>query len=100
MAKYASDSPWFGTKVRNGRFLDQLTIRPVPASNDDVTYVIQPQYHLRPDLLAFDIYDNEKLWWVFAQRNMNVIKDPVYDFESGVEIFLPQKASLFRLLGS
>ena len=100
MAKYTSDSPWFDTPNRNGRFLDKLSIRPVPASNDDVTYIIQSQYHLRPDLLAFDIYDNEKLWWVFAQRNMNVIKDPVYDFQSGVEIYLPRRSSLFRLLGS
>ena len=100
MAKYTSDSPWLRTPIQGGRFLDQLRIRPVPASNDDVPYIIQSQYHLRPDLLAFDIYDNEKLWWVFAQRNMNVIKDPVYDFQSGVEIYLPRRSSLLQLIGT
>ena len=41
----------------------------------------------------------KNLYWVFAQRNMDIIKDPVYDMEPGVEIFIPQGESLFRVLG-
>jgi len=99
MAKYNSNSPWFNTNIVNNQYLDRLSIRPIPASNDDVVYTIQPQYNFRPDLLAFDIYDSEKLWWVFAQRNINVLVDPVYDFQAGVEIYLPKKSSLLRTLG-
>lgn len=72
----------------------------MPAESDDLVYEIEPQYTYRPDLLAYDLYGNHKLWWVFAQRNMNVIKDPIYDFEAGVEIYLPKQSSLRELLGA
>jgi hypothetical protein len=57
------------------------------------------QYTHRPDLLAYDLYGDHKLWWVFAQRNINELKDPVFDFEAGVEIYLPKGGNLKRLLG-
>jgi len=45
------------------------------------------------------LYGTPKLWWVFVQRNMDVIKDPIYDFEPGTEIYLPKKSNLERFLG-
>lgn len=99
MANYRSDSPWFRTKIQNNQYLGVLRIRPVPAEADDIVYEIEPQYTYRPDLLAYDLYGNHKLWWVFAQRNMDVIKDPVFDFKPGVEIYLPQKSRLSDILG-
>jgi len=99
MASYSSSSPWNKTKIE-AEYLDILRIRPVPAESDDIVYEIEPQYTYRPDLLAFDLYGNHKLWWVFAQRNMNVIKDPVYDFEAGVEIYLPKGSRLKDILGA
>jgi hypothetical protein len=99
MAKYNSASPYYTTRVRNNQYLDLLNIRPVPRSGDDIRYTIEPQYNYRPDLLAYDIYGNEKLWWVFAQRNMDTLKDPVYDFKAGTEIYLPQGSLLNEFLG-
>ena len=52
MANYSSNSPWKSTKVRNGQYLDILSIRPIPAEADDIPYVIEVQYTHRPDLLA------------------------------------------------
>jgi len=49
--------------------------------------------------LAFDLYGKPALWWVFAQRNMSIIKDPIYDFVPGVKIFLPKKTNLEKFLG-
>ena len=98
MAKYAKTSPWSDTR-QNNFYLDLLEIRPVPAEADDFRYVIENQYRHRPDLLAYDIYGNAKLWWVFVQRNMNVIKDPIYDFEPGIVIYLPKKTNLAKFLG-
>ena len=98
MAKYAKTSPWSDTR-QNNFYLDLLEIRPVPAEADDYRYVIENQYRHRPDLLAYDIYGNAKLWWVFVQRNMNVIKDPIYDFEPGTVIYLPKKTNLAKFLG-
>lgn len=99
MAKYLSYSPWAKTNIINDQYLDVLRIRAVPAEADDVKYTIQEQYTHRPDLLAHDFYGNHKLWWVFAQRNLNVLNDPIFDFEAGVEIYLPKVDTLKKFLG-
>jgi hypothetical protein len=98
MAKYIKSSPWANTP-QNNLYLDLLEIRPVPAEVDDFRYTIENQYRHRPDLLAYDLYGNTKLWWVFVQRNMSVIKDPIYDFEPGTVIFIPKKSNLEKYLG-
>jgi hypothetical protein len=98
MAKYAKTSPWSDTR-QNNFYLNLLEIRPVPSEPDDFRYVIENQYRHRPDLLAYDVYGNAKLWWVFVQRNMSVIKDPIYDFEPGTVIYLPKKTNLSKFLG-
>lgn len=98
MSQYKITSPWYKTPTRNN-YLAYFEIRPVPAEPDDIGYTIDPQYNFRPDLLAYDMYDTTKLWWVFAQRNMNVIRDPIFDFKVGTTIFIPKKTSLFKLLG-
>jgi hypothetical protein len=98
MAKYSASSPWYNT-ASNNLYLDLLTIRPIPSEDDDYAYTLEPQYRHRPDLLAYDLYGSSKLWWVFAQRNMDTIKDPVYDFEPGVTIKIPKHSNLKRYLG-
>lgn len=98
MATYANTSPWFSTKVTQG-YLDILSIRPVAAEADDFVYAIEPQYAHRPDLLSYDLYGTSKLWWVFIQRNMDILQDPIYDFVPGVEIYIPKKTGLFKVLG-
>lgn len=98
MAAYPKSSPWGQTK-QNRFYLELLNIRPVPAEGDDILYTIETQYENRPDLLAYDLYGNAKLWWVFVQRNMSVIKDPIYDFRPGVKIYLPKKSNLQKYLG-
>ena len=98
MANYSKTSPWADTN-QNNFYLDLLEIRPVPSESDDFRYVIENQYRHRPDLLAYDVYGSTKLWWVFVQRNMSVIKDPIYDFEPGTVIYLPKKSNLEKFLG-
>lgn len=98
MATYTKSSPWANT-TQNNLYLNRLEIRPVPAEDDDFKYTIENQYRHRPDLLAYDLYGNPKLWWVFVQRNMSVIKDPIYDFEPGTQIYLPKKSNLEKFLG-
>jgi hypothetical protein len=98
MTTYSRSSPWSITS-QNNLYLELLTMRPVPAEDDDVTYTIETQYTHRPDLLAYDLYDNPKLWWVFVQRNMEIIKDPIFDFEPGVTIRIPKRANIEKYLG-
>jgi hypothetical protein len=97
-ANYTNLSPWYLTRVLSDQ-LDILTIRPVSAEDDDFLYTIESQYAYRPDLLAYDLYGSQNLWWVFLQRNLDVIEDPVFDFVPGVQIYIPKKSSLMKVLG-
>ena len=76
-----------------------MTNRPVPLNPLDQYWEITQTYSLRPDLLAYDLYDDSNLWWVFAQRNPNTIKDPLFDFVTGTKIYLPQLPVLKTALG-
>jgi hypothetical protein len=97
-SNYTNTSPWYNTQVVNN-YLDILTIRPVSSEVDDFLYTIQPQYTYRPDLLAFDLYGEANLWWVFAQRNMDTLQDPILDFVPGTKIYIPKNSSLRNVLG-
>jgi len=99
MYKSQQLSPYGKTDITPAGYLDFLQVRPVPAASDDVLYEILPAYTYRPDLLAFDLYGEKDLWWVFAQRNLDVLKDPVFDFVAGTKIYLPQGANLKKRLG-
>lgn len=98
MADYASTSPYFNTPVNRG-VLEPMVNRPIPKLVDDMTFIITETYNLRPDLLAFDLYGESGLWWVFAQRNPNTLVDPLYDFVTGKRIYLPKQATLKEALG-
>lgn len=98
MATYTKASPWAYTN-QNNLYLELLTIRAVPAEADDYSYTIESQYKHRPDLLSFDLYGTPKLWWVFVQRNMSVLRDPIYDFVPGTTIRLPKKKNVQKFLG-
>ena len=62
-------------------------------------YCLLIQNTYRSDLLAFDMYGDKNLWWVFPQRNIEKLKDPTYDFEAGTEILVPKGPCVKRLLG-
>jgi len=87
------------TPINQTGYLDILKPRPVPVAGDDVLYTITTSYTRRPDLLAYDLYGKRELWWVFAQRNPDIIKDPIYDFVAGTQIYLPQGTNLKNTLG-
>ena len=99
MATYSNTSPWRNTRIIDNKYLGKFEIRPIPAEDDDFLYEVETQYTHRPDLLAYDLYGNSKLWWVFAQRNMDVLKDPVFDLVPGVKIFVPKGPNLKSVLG-
>jgi len=98
MAIYSPTSPYFNTGVTQF-YLDLMINRPVPRSTDDLLIVINTTYQYRPDLLAFDLYGDPSLWWVFYQRNPNTLQAPPLDFKAGVQIYLPQESLLRTELG-
>jgi hypothetical protein len=96
---YPATSPYYATGVVNGRFLDVLVDRPIPKLGSDRYWEITQTYNLRPDMLAYDLYNNSKLWWVFSSRNTNRLKDPFFDFTTGTCIYLPEASTLKQVLG-
>lgn len=98
--KYNKYSPYNRTNTfGNGQFLDLMVYTPISKRPDDITFTINSIYQFRPDLLAYDLYNDTALWWVFKSRNPNVIDDPIFDFRQGVTIFIPQKNTLVSNLG-
>lgn len=98
MANYSTTSPYYLTPYSQF-FLDGMVNRPIPKESDDNLFVINQTYQYRPDLLAFDLYDNPGLWWVFYQRNPNALQAPPWDFEAGKDIYIPKISTLRSVLG-
>ncbi len=98
MANYSATSPYAQTGYSQF-FLDVMVNRPIPRSADDLLFTINTTYQYRPDLLAFDLYNDAGLWWVFYQRNPNSLTAPPMDFEAGVVIYLPKLDTLKSVLG-
>lgn len=97
MIQYSKSSPYYTTSLTNG-YLDILNFRDLPIERDDVLFEITNTYENRPDLLAYDLYQDVNLWWVFAVRNKNIIKDPIFDMTAGKKIYLPKLATIKRAL--
>jgi len=95
---YSKTSPYANTETF-AFFLDVANIPVIPYDPSDTPYRIDNIYEHRPDLLAFDLYGDTALWWVFSVRNPNVLQDPVYDFLPGATIFIPNKDTLTAALG-
>lgn len=95
---YSRYSPYYSTNQDNG-YLDLLSPRNIPFQTDDMFVEIQSKYHQRPDLLSYDLYDTVNLWWVFAIRNPDTIKDPIFDLVSGLRIYLPKITTIKTALG-
>lgn len=98
MAFYGDASPYKDTNFVSG-YLDTMSWRKVPTSADDILFTVTKAYQHRPDLLAYHLYGDVNLWWVFTARNPTILEDPVFDLVAGVQIYLPQQALMKKTLG-
>ena len=96
--KYRSDSPYANTQTYS-YYLDVLSPRRIPPKRDDVLHTLTEVHQYRPDLLAFDLYGNSNLWWVFIARNPNAFEDPIWDFRTGTKFYIPKKDVIETALG-
>jgi hypothetical protein len=76
-----------------------MTYRNIPYQVDDILFTITNEYEHRPDLLAYDLYKDAGLWWVFIVRNISIIEDPIFDFVAGKQIYLPKLSTIKDTLG-
>jgi hypothetical protein len=79
--------------------MDLMVNRPIPKQSDDTLWIINVTYQYRPDLLAYDLYNDATLWWVFYQRNPNTLTKPPFDFAANTFIYLPKISTLKSVLG-
>lgn len=98
MSDYNRYSPYKNTN--QSWYLDIYDPIKIPSSTTDEDYVIPQKYHQRPWMLAKEKYNNERLYFVFAILNMNIIKDPLYDFKAGTTIKIPTNERVQKILGS
>jgi hypothetical protein len=90
---YPVNSPYSATPQLSWR-LGRYQHRAIAPAPTDTRRVLTSRYHHRPDILAFDIYGTPELWWVFMLRNMNLIRDPIYDFVTGIEVVVPSAETI------
>jgi len=98
MSAYSKNSPYFTTDQSKG-YLDVITFRDFPGEDDDILFTLTKNYEYRPDLLAYDLYGDVGLWWVFSVRNKGFIKDPIFDMKNGIQLYLPKLTTIKSALG-
>ena len=98
MAQYDATTAYFNTGYQQF-YLDVMVNRGIPKESDDQMFMIVEAYQYRPDMLALDLYEQPKLWWVFYQRNPNTLSAPPWDFTAGKQIYLPKLSTLRNVLG-
>jgi hypothetical protein len=93
MATYKSSSLYRNTPL-NSKYLENYQPPFVVTPQNVKRMTLVSKYNHRPDLLAYDLYGDAGLWWVFTLYNRNAIVDPIYDFVTGLEINVPDVGSI------
>lgn len=88
---YRKDSFLRNAEIMEKNFLGMNPLPKMSPNVNDSPYTIGHGYHERPDLLAFQLYGNSRLWWVFPLRNPDLIQDPIRDFVAGLTIIVPPR---------
>lgn len=94
---HKSTSPYLNTPIKDF-YLDVLVKRVITPSSNDKIVTIDAKYDQRPDIFANDYFGSPKLWWVLVARNMDILIDPIADFKTGVQIFVPNPETVQDLI--
>jgi len=97
MAGFHSNTSFLRNAKVNKFYLDINQLPKIPKLDTDELYTIDSRYDKRPDLLANDLYGTTNLWYMFALRNPDILIDPLEDFTSGKEIYLPSTTAIDRV---
>jgi len=98
VVRYDRTSPYYNTVITDDT-MGIANLPTIPKYKDDVLITINATYEYRPDLLSYDLYGTTGYWWVFAARNPNTIEDPIFDFRSGIRIYVPKQTTIERVVG-
>ena len=68
----------------------------IPPTSEDKYIITSVEDRL--DLLAFDYYGDETLWWVISRANPDVTRRDSFFIKSGVQIRIPDESIIDFLL--
>ena len=71
---------------------------PLPYHSTDYYIVIPTEYDMKPGMLAYKLFGDAQLMWVFSVFNRETIVDPLFDFRAGKIIRVPTKERLGGLI--
>lgn len=95
---YPHDSMYATTPQLSWR-IGRYEHRSIPPASGDREFTITHAYALRPDKLAAELYGSAHLGEVFMLRNMNLLRDPVFDFVEGLTIVVPSPDTVRAIFG-
>mgnify|MGYP001157445761 CR=1 FL=1 len=98
LIKYSSYSQYYTTD-QTSWCLNLLSFRNIDEDPSDIIISLDSKYEKDPYMLAYDYYNNEKLWWVFMVVNPDIIFDPINDMVAGTYIRVPTLSRLNSVLG-
>lgn len=78
-------------------YLDTSALPKLVSSYGD--YIVVPsECEYRMDLFSYQQYGSSRYWWIIALANADLFKDPIWDFVSGVTVFVPRDSTLLEKL--
>ena len=78
-------------------FLDVAKLPKINFTTGDYV-IVPPECENRIELFSYQQYGTSRLWWVIALANADVIKDTIWDFKSGMTVFVPRDQQLLEKL--
>lgn len=89
--------------LRDGRkkdfYLDVVKMPSIDMSQGDYVQV-PPECDNRIDLFSYQQYKTSRLWWIVAMANADIIADPIWDFRSGMTVFVPRNQLIGENFGT
>jgi hypothetical protein len=76
-------------------YLDTASLPSLADSGGDMIEVPM-ECNNRIDLFSYKVYGSSRLWWIIALANADVIRDPIWDFRSGITVLVPRDPVLLE----
>lgn len=96
---YTDNDIWYNTPIQNGK-LGIYVPRDFTISDDDEYVIVEQRHQFRPYVLSYDLYGNDRLWWIFTILNMDIINDPIRDMREGIVLRVPTKERVLQQFSS
>ena len=95
---YSSKSIYYKTP-QNDFSLQYYVHRDIPQDSTDRYVMLDERHQFKPTVLSYDLYGDPAYWWTFSILNMDQIKDPIRDFQTGTKLRVATLDRLKKVIG-